>query len=850
MNYAFWKKKLGFEKEQSDSFNTIFRHFRRVLVLNNRVLELIADLERLLGGEYVFDQAFLKSSVTEIIEKGRQVIYCLNSMSRDRYSLLYEHFTITGDQLNDLLAGGPGPYGGQMILEGEILHRDLIHLAGGKGSNLGEIKNSLNVPTPSLFVVSVPGYKRFMESNRLFDRINKVFHEVSDPAERAQKIAHLLAGAKMPSDLSRSISKAVKNLRGQTKEITHFAVRSSAVGEDGERTFAGQFHTLLNIPANGVVAACQEIMASRFSERLLHYIDQSAPAEEAPMAVVIQPMISAFSSGVLYTRDPNNPAAEEMVVAAVSGLGESLVSGRESGDRYVASRFHPFTLKASSITAKDLGSNGYSDPTTQGETGMRRGSGVITPSLLKQLVEYGLLLEKHFESPQDIEWCVDSDKRIWILQSRPLRLLRLKEEHSSKHVADKLAQLPVIISNKGHASQLGLACGPVVQVTEETSTIDFPIGAVAVSHYASPLLAGIVQRAAAIVTDIGNPTGHLATITREFGTPALFGVDDATSLLQEGSEVVVDVEDRTVYAGRIDLPPNLAGNNGFEPLVNNPEVRLLRRLLRLIRPLNLVDPDDPAFKMENCRTIHDFLRFCHERAVAELINFHASGRTVSSHGAPLLKADIPLKIRLIDIGDGLLKPHEDPVSRDQIGCRPFLFLLQGLLKEKLWDKEPMPFGIRDFMSGLSKPLDMLSSSNYYSGENVAIMAENYCNLSLRLGYHFNIIDCFLSDKPDENYVYFRFVGGFAEEEKRKRRAALIGHVLAGLHFKVEQKGDLVMGKAKMLERLHLENILVHLGELVAFTRQLDVRMADDMTVDAFFDDFLARIRKEPVSYGS
>jgi pyruvate,water dikinase len=835
----FWRRRKDGRQSDVDAFGALFVHFRRVVTTNNQILEKIADMERVLGGEYVYDRTFLRNSVAEITDKGRHVIYHLNAMSNDQYGLLYDRYTATSDQLTDILAGGPGPYGPLLVLDWKNLHRDLGHLAGNKGANLGEAANSLRIPVPVGFVVSTTGYRRFMEANNLFARIGLVKKETDDPAIQAERIAALFATAKIPTDLVGAINKALKKVRSARPRPERFAVRSSGVDEDGDRSFAGQFQSFLDIPASRVPAACIQVMASRFSERICRYMESNTPPEAAPMAVVVQPMIMAQASGVLYTRDPNNLAAETMVLSAVPGLGEDLALGRDNGDRFIFDRNHPFSLRMSHIGLRSAAAGaGDTDAMSRSPSGLRRGSGVVGLAVIRQMAEYGILLEKRFEYPQDIEWCLDEQGQLWILQSRPLRLRREKEDPQAlSRLAGKLARLPVLMAGRGHICQLGLAGGRAVHVDEETSVESFPVGGVAVSHFASPKLAEIVRRASVIITDIGSPTSHLATIAREYRTPALFGTQQATALIKEGTQVMVDVELQTVYEGRVELPPDLSSSSeGLEPLPGDKEASMLRRLLRLIAPLNLADPLSPSFKMENCQTIHDFLRFCHERAVAELIGFHVSRHLKSGGDVPFLATDLPIKIRLLDIGGGLISGvGGQEVSVDGVICSPFLYLLKGMLNKDFWSQEPVPFGFRDFLSGITQPLPM--------GDNLAIIADQYCNLSLRLGYHFNIIDCYLSDESDDNYVYFRFAGGFAEAGKRLRRASFISQILAGLHFKVEVKGDLVLGKVNMLERNHMESILEHLGELVAFTRQMDVRMADDDAVTRYFNDFLGRIGK-------
>jgi len=311
-------------------------------------------------------------------------------------------------------------------------------------------------------------------------------------------------------------------------------------------------------------------------------------------------------------------------------------------------------------------------------------------------------------------------------------------------------------------------------------------------------------------------------------------------VLAEGMEVTVDVEEKKVYAGIIPGLLSLKLTQD-EPLAAYPEMRMLRRLLRLVAPLNLNDPADPGFRQENCRTFHDILRFCHEKAMETLIALHSSEKiALPQERGEILAIPIPIKLRVIDLGGGTAKINQNDFVAADILSRPFSALLRGMLNQQAWNREPVPFGFKDLMTSITRPLTEFSHGPHYTGENLAIIAENYCNLSLRLGYHFNVIDAYLDDDPDDNYIYFRFVGGMAEEQKRARRIELLARILAALHFKIERQGDLLVGKAKMLAPEHMETILISLGELVAFTRQLDVRMVDAATVERLFSEFLSR----------
>jgi pyruvate,water dikinase len=117
------------------------------------------------------------------------------------------------------------------------------------------------------------------------------------------------------------------------------AMRSSAMGEDTESSFAGQYLTVLNLPQNAVLNAYKKIIASKYSSRAMYYrINYGLPDIETPMAVLVVEMIDAQTSGIIYTRDIDNPAAEHLKIHSSWGLGELLVSGEVIADIFTVSK--------------------------------------------------------------------------------------------------------------------------------------------------------------------------------------------------------------------------------------------------------------------------------------------------------------------------------------------------------------------------------------------------------------------------------------------------------------------------------------------------------------------------------
>jgi pyruvate,water dikinase len=828
---------------ETAAFSATFQQFRRILSLNNEVLEKIGHMEGALSGEYVFDRKFLSEAVAALSELVREVVYGLNNLADDRYLNLYERYEEIADKLAVLASDYAGPYDRNLTLAYDLINGDFEELVGAKNATLSEIRNRLNLRVPEGFAITVAAYRQFMEENDLFAQIDAISAEGGSSRERSSRIGKVLQQARFPEQLVTAVRDELAQLLAHSDSPVPLAVRSSGVGEDAEtRSFAGQFHSVLEVrpELSSVLAAYRQVIASRFSVAALEYLGPAASSRDIPMAVGVQPMIAARVAGVTYSRNPEQPDENHLLVTAVRGQARDLVEGNKTADRYLVSRTWPFALLESELVAS-ADFSGRKTALDLLPSGLRRGSAFLTPQELAQLAEQALLLEKAFGDTQDIEWALADE--LFILQSRPF-FLPAKPAPLPGELAAELAAATPLLRGKGQVAQLGIATGKVVHVDQDTDPKLFPVGAIAVARFPSPQLSPIVWRAAAIITDVGGPTGHLATIAREYRTPALFGTGEATTLLAEGAEITIDVENKQIYPGIIKGLVRLQATDE-DPYRSSKELQVLRRILRWTAPITLIDPTATDFTAENCRTFHDILRFAHEKAIEALILFHAAKGGREEMRSRQVKLPVPLKLRVIDIGAGIAPaaPRQGELTLEMLSSRPLLAILTGFLKDTEGGKEPVALGIRDILSGLGKPMALLGGTSY-PGDNLAIIADEYCNLNLHLGYHFNVVDAYMSADPDNNYIYFRFVGGLADRSKREWRARLIGTILTGLYFKVERTGDLVIAKARNLDQLQMERVLGRLGELISFTRQLDVQMRDEAAIEQFFLQFLSSLKEE------
>ncbi|MFA6465396.1 MAG: PEP/pyruvate-binding domain-containing protein, partial [Desulfurivibrionaceae bacterium] len=249
------------------SFATSFRLFRRLLSLNNAVLEKIGRMEGALSGEYVFDRKFLSEAVAGLNELVREVVSCLGSLTSNRYLALYDRYEEIAGKLSALALDYAGPYDRNLTLSYALLNSDFEELAGGKNATLSEIRNNLHLRTPDGFAITAAAYREFMEANDLFARIDAIRAAPGSSKKHSERIAGSLRQARFPERLVAAVQDELQQLLKRAGGPALLAVRSSGVGEDAEtRSFAGQFTSVLEVrpELSSVLDAYRRVIGSRF----------------------------------------------------------------------------------------------------------------------------------------------------------------------------------------------------------------------------------------------------------------------------------------------------------------------------------------------------------------------------------------------------------------------------------------------------------------------------------------------------------------------------------------------------------------------------------------------------------
>ncbi|WP_135302087.1 phosphoenolpyruvate synthase [Haloarcula amylovorans] len=441
---------------------------------------------------------------------------------------------------------------------------DDLSRVGGKAASLGEL-TAAGLPVPSAFVVTADTYRSFIETTdideELFEAVDVDSDDSAALAEAAEHAQELILETEAPPSVKEDLLAAYDEMGD-----ADVAVRSSATAEDlPDASFAGQQDTYLNVSRADLLRRVKECWASLFTQRAIYYRnEQGFDDATVDIAVVVQQMVNAEKSGVMFTSHPST-GAPTAILEAAWGLGEAVVSGAVSPDNYVVDRESEEIDEVTVADKKVMCVRGEDGETVERSVPEeKRNERVLSPEEIHRLIEVGERVEEHYGTPQDVEWAIFEDE-VYLLQSRPITTIdeavegeeadagaaSAGEGGKASGVADGGAMQSQTddVRLTGIGSSPGKATGEVRIVSKLDNLDKVEEGDIIVTEMTTPDMVPAMKRAAGIVTDQGGMTSHAAIVSRELGVPAVVGADDASERLRDGQIVTIDGDMGTVEQG-------------------------------------------------------------------------------------------------------------------------------------------------------------------------------------------------------------------------------------------------------------------------------------------------------------
>ncbi|MFH1276450.1 MAG: PEP/pyruvate-binding domain-containing protein [Candidatus Woesearchaeota archaeon] len=475
---------------------------------------------------------------------------------------------------------------------------------GGKGLNLGIMFN-LNMPVPNGFAVTAQTYAEYLEKTGIRQQIQDflIGLDVNDTEKlqkAAKQIRDLIVSTAIPEEIAEEIMDNYE-LLGQSKEADSLvaanevfvAVRSSATAEDlPEASFAGQQATFLNIKGKeNVVHAVLACWASLFTARAVYYREKNNFSHDKVLiSAIVQKMVNSEKSGIMFTANPSTNELSEIVVQAVYGLGEMIVSGSVNPDTYIVDK-KTRDIKEIKVKKQVIGlfRNEKGENEEQEIPKSQQERQVIDQVIVKELARLGTKLEEHYKKPQDIEWAVEKNE-IFIVQTRAITTLKKTAASDTARAGIEEEAGKIIL--KGETASAGVASGKVKLIKDASELSKIQKGDILVTKMTSPDQVPAMQRAAAIVTDEGGMT-CFSSDTKVLTDKGFYTIEKLYSNMSENEQYSVpslSAKDGKVVWKRILAATKRCGK--LSQVEISPTLRSSQNFLKVTRDHNFLTLQD------------------------------------------------------------------------------------------------------------------------------------------------------------------------------------------------------------------------------------------------------------------
>jgi len=833
----------GAEHLRND-FKSRYQSFKILLSSNNKALDIMADIEKLLEGSRLFGMSHVKGNCTAVSVNVYKMIKNLEVLAPKKYRELSLRFNDIQHQIDKVLSFKKPETDEPLVIPLDSVNKDMADVIGSKMANIGEMKNRLNLTVPAGFVITSAAYKKFISFNDLQAEIDRLF-QTTDTEDIEQlytlsaKIRQTIIKSGVPEELETAITESYAKLEQDAGKKIRLALRSSAIGEDtAGSSFAGLYHSELNVSSDNILEVYKNVVAGKYSLQAITYrFERGFRDEDVHMSVGCMEMVDAVAGGVMYSRSPVDMSDDFIFINSAWGLPKSVVDGSVDCDTFVVSRNAPMSLLHKDIKIKNKKFICFPQEgiCRMDVTGDLQAQPSLNPEQACALAELAVKIEKHYGLPQDIEWAISDDGLYYMLQCRPLQII----ETSKKIIPpDLIKKDETVIVKGGVTASPGVASGKVFHVDKAVDILRFPGGSVLVARQALPAWAPLLSRASAVITEQGGFAGHLANVAREFGVPALFGVPRIYDKLKDDDLITVNANGLSIHTGKIEslaVDPEKARNL----MKDSPVYDILKDISRHVVTLNLLDPDSRDFKPSGCKTLHDITRFIHEKSVQEMFNFGKEHNFAERSGKQLVY-DVPMQWWILNLDDGF--KEEVPgkyVNFENIVSVPMIAIWEGIIAFP-WEGPPPVDGkglMNVMFEATRNPALATGARSVYAQRNYFMISKYFCSLSSRLGFHFSIIESIVCDRTGENYISFQFKGGAADHDRRLKRVLFLAEILEEYGFKVTVKKDSLFSRIDNRDRDFMEKRLKALGYLTMHTRQIDMIMSRESTVNYYKSKF-------------
>ncbi|MCA1743868.1 MAG: PEP/pyruvate-binding domain-containing protein, partial [Desulfovibrionales bacterium] len=445
-----------------------YRLYKDFLDSNYEAMNLISRLEEFYYGEEDISHGEVRRNTRDLLESVTQMINSIQDMSGK-----YKKFDKVWPEIKDRVNN----------------------------------KNEIDLPAPGGFVVSARAYQEFLGKNDLEKFIEDMLEQLDvEDAGKLEKLSNKIKdkflGSDIPENVQEEISQAVNVMLEKYGDDVLVAVRSSAVGEDGDISFAGQYSSYINIKGRDIPETYKKVLASKYNSGALAYRKKHGLREDdTPMCVVITTMIRAQASGVMYTQDPAAGKESVLKISAGYGFGQRIVSGEDTGDEYVVNK-SDLKIENLDISPKkkmySYGNNKW--PRLMDVPEELQEKQVLSHDEIQLMARYGLSLEKFFRQAQDVEWVRSEEGELLIVQARPLRLID-SNDNEGPDEETFITDYPLIISG-GKTASRGRWIGKVymAKTPRDLSPVK---DAVLVTKTADPRYTEYLGRVGAVVSEVG-----------------------------------------------------------------------------------------------------------------------------------------------------------------------------------------------------------------------------------------------------------------------------------------------------------------------------------------------------------